>query len=268
MRRLSTTATFVFALVGLVLPASRAAETTAHGSAESDSSAGGTGPESSAAKSENASAALIRATAAYDYGDLNQMVDAARPVAEGLLPASPEEQTQAFRLLGIGLYLTNRPTGAETAFIELLRRDPKARLDRTTTRPEVVAFFENLRRQNVTDPRRLIWNFIPPFGQFQNDESTKGWIIVGVGVASFAGFAASDLVLRSWQNEDGSFSGANYDNAKTVKVVNWIGAGLLAATYIYGVLDGLVGYSRPLDDSKSQVSLKVSPHGAGLGFAF
>ena len=49
---------------------------------------------------------------------------------------------------------------------------------------------------------------------------------------------------------------------------NWISTGVLAATYIYGVFDGLIGYARPLDDIKPHVSLTVSPQGAGLGFAF
>jgi hypothetical protein len=266
MRRLSLSTTLAFALLGFSRPAVLSAAEAPSPSVE-DASTDEAKPETRGAAPENAAATLIRAAAAYDYGDLNQMVEAARPVTEGLLSATPEEQIQAYRLLGIGLYLTNRPIGAQTAFTELLRKDPKARLDRTTTRPEVVAFFENLRRQQVTDPRRLIWNFIPPVGQFQNGDTTKGWIVLGVGVASLASFATSYLLLRSWQ-QDHAFSDAHYDTAKTMKAVNYISAGALAATLVYGVFDGLIGYARPLDDSKSQVSLKISPQGAGLGFAF
>ena len=125
---------------------------------------------------KDASAALVRASAAYEYGDMNQVVESARPVAEGLLPATREEQIQAFRLLGIGLFLTNRPLGAETAFTELLRKEPRARLDPTTTRPELVAFFESLRHQQLAkqrSTRKMFWNFIPPVGQFQNDDNVK-----------------------------------------------------------------------------------------------
>jgi len=216
---------------------------------------------------ENAAAALVRAAAAYDYGDMNQVVEAARPVAEGLLPASPYEQAQAFRLLGIGLFLTNRPRGAETAFTELLRKDPHVRLDATTTRPEVVAFFENIRRQQLTRQRRLIWNFIPPVGQFQNEESTKGWIILAVGVASLATAGTTSYLLNKWEVNPGHTYPGHEGSAFPVKAVNWIATGVLAATYVYGVFDGIIGYSRPLEDSKPSVAFKVFPEG-GVGFAF
>ena len=219
---------------------------------------------------ESATAALFRATAAYEYGDLNQVVEAARFVTEGVLPASPYEQTQALRLLGIGLYLTNRPLGAETAFTELLRQDPKARLDPTTTRPELVAFFENLRHQKMTrqsSERRVIWNFIPPIGQFQNQDNTKGWIVLGVGVASLAAATTSVALLKSWERTGHTY-GSHQNMAAPLKTANWISVGVLAATYVYGVFDGLMGYGKPLEEGKSSASLRFIAGGGGLGFAF
>lgn len=218
---------------------------------------------------KDATTALARAVAAYEYGDLNQVVEAARPVAEGLLPASSEEQIQAFRLLGIGLYLTNRPLGAETAFTELLRKDPKARLDPTSTRPELVAFFESLRHKQIAhqrSTRKLYWNFIPPVGQFQNDDHVKGWIVLGVGVAAAATCATSFTLYESWKlphNES-----KHPDIAQTLKTVNVISGGVLIAIYVYGVFDGLIGYGKPLDESKPPVSLFLMPGGGGLGFTF
>ncbi len=219
---------------------------------------------------KDASAALVRAVAAYEYGDMNQVVEAARPVAEGLLPASPEEQTQAFRLLGIGLYLTNRPLGAETAFTELLRKDPKARLDPTTTRPELVEFFESLRHQHLVrqrSDRHPYWNFLPPVGQFKNDDNVKGWGILSVGVVSLATSSTSLLLLRSW-HQHGDLYRHGYDVAMGLKTTNWIAVGVFTATYVYGVIDGLVGYSRPIDESKAPVSLFFFPGGGGLGLTF
>jgi hypothetical protein len=215
----------------------------------------------------DAAAALLRARAAYDYGDMNQVVEAARPVAEGLLPGTPDEQEQSFRLLGIGLYLTNRPRGAETAFIELLRKDPHARLDPTTTRPEVVAFFENLRRQQHARQRRIIWNFIPPVGQFQNEDNTKGWIILGVGAAALATAGTTLYLLNKWEQPGHIYPG-HESIAGPVKTANWIAVGVLTATYVYGVFDGLIGYSKPSEESNPSVALKFFPPGGGLGFAF
>jgi len=214
----------------------------------------------------NAAAALFRAGAAYEYGDMNQVVEAARLVTEGVVPASPYEQAHAFRLLGVGLYLTNRPMGAETAFTELLRRDAKARLDPTTTRPEVVAFFENLRRQQMTRQRRTIWAFIPPLGQFQNEDNGKGWAILTVGVASLATAGTTAYLLNRWHQPGHTYS-VGASTARTVKTINWIAVGVLTATYVYGVFDGLIGYSRPLDDDKLSLNFRAFPEG-GIGFAF
>jgi hypothetical protein len=219
---------------------------------------------------QDAAAALVHAAAAYEYGDMNQVVEAARPVAEGLLPSTPEEQIQAFRLLGIGLYLTNRPLGAEYAFTELLRKDPHARLDPTSTRPELVAFFESLRHQQITrqrSTRKVYWNFLPPVGQFQNEDNTKAWVILSVGVVSLASLATSYFLPKSWKGPGNTYE-PHHDAAVTLKTVNYISAGVLAATYIYGVIDGLVGYGRPIDESKSSASLHFLPSGGGLGFTF
>jgi hypothetical protein len=218
----------------------------------------------------DAAAALVRAAAAYEYGDLNQVVEAARFITEGSLPATQEQQAEAFRLLGIGLYLTNRPLGAEAAFTELLRKDPRARLDPTTTRPELVAFFESLRHQHLTrqrSTRKVFWNFIPPGGQFQNEDNVKGWVILGVGFVAAATTATSYALFEKWKISAGNLS-THYDAANAMKTVNIVSGAVLIAVYVYGVIDGLVGYSKPLDDSRPPVSLHFFPGGSGLGFTF
>ena len=281
MKGASLTITVVVALVGLDLPAPLAAqEEGAHAPAGAGAAPreGATAAKSSTAPESlppndlppDASAALVRASAAYEYGDMNQVVESSRPVAEGLLPATAAEQIQAFRLLGIGLYLTNRPLGAETAFTELLRKDPRARLDPTSTRPELVAFFESLRHQQMArqrSTRKMYWNFIPPVGQFQNDDNAKAWAILGVGVVSLATATTSLVLLRTWKHDGDTFP--DHENtAPTVRTVNWISCGVLAATYIYGVFDGMIGYGKPVEESKPVVSLFLMPSGGGLGFTF
>lgn len=272
----------MFAIAGALSPASAATDDAA----DSTDQAGrggkpSTGPKASAARGAksdaspannappDAAAALVRAAAAYEYGDLNQVVESARYITEGSLPATPEQQTQAFRLLGIGLYLTNRPLGAEAAFAELLRKDPRARLDPTTTRPELVAFFESLRRQHLVkerSTRKMIWNFIPPGGQFQNGDDTKAWLILGAGLLSGAACATSYVLRKSWDLPAGQAK--HPDAAETMKTVNIVTGAVAIAVYLYGVVDGLVGYSRPLDDSRPPVSLHFFPGGGGLGFTF
>jgi len=283
MKGASLTINVLAALVGLALPSPVLASAQNEGTVGHPASAATTDDSASAPRKpsgsetpppnnppQDAAAALVRASAAYEYGDMNQVVESARPVAEGLLPATPAEQIHAFRLLGIGLYLTNRPLGAETAFTELLRKDPRARLDPTSTRPELVAFFESLRHQHMAkqrSTRKLFWNFVPPVGQFQNDDNVTGWVLLGVGVASLATAATTKILLLSWKHQGSTFD-SHHDAAVTLKTVNWMSCGVLAATYLYGVFDGLIGYGRPLDESKPPVSLILMPGGGGLGFTF
>lgn len=208
-------------------------------------------------------AALVRATAAYEYGDMMQVVEAVRPVAEGTLPANTSQRARALRYLGVGLFLTNRALGAENAFSEWLRIDPSARLDPTSTRPEVVAFFENIRHQQVKremSSRTFAWNLLPPAGQFQNGQKTKGWIIAGVLLASAASSATSSLLIYSWKHGD-----STYDRDNLVPSMRWVqraSLGLFGAAFIYGVIDGLVNYYKTPDENTGSLSWKISPDGA------
>jgi hypothetical protein len=56
----------------------------------------------------DAASALARVRAAYEYGEMELVVDAARLVSEGRLHATPAERASALRYLGIGLFLTGR----------------------------------------------------------------------------------------------------------------------------------------------------------------
>jgi len=221
----------------------------------------------------NAFAALVRAEAAYAYGDMVQVVDAARPVAEGTLPCSVEQRARALRFLGIGLFLTNRALGAENAFAELLRVDPAARLDPTTTRPEVVSFFENIRHQHMTRERAsrtFIWNLLPPVGQFQNGDTVKGWIVGGVEFATLATVVCSRLISYSWHTPDNTYgkNGSHDSDERVLRVVEWTSAGVLAATYLYGVIDGIVHYYQPIEETSNSLTLMIFPGGGGLRLTF
>jgi hypothetical protein len=219
-------------------------------------------------------AALDRANAAYDYGDMIQVVDSARPIVDGALIATPAERLQALRLLGVGLYLTGRPTGAEGAFLDLLRSNRHARLDPTSTRPEVVAFFEDVRRRHaaeIQDAARVrsrgsvIWNFLPPFGQFKNGDRARGFVILGLEVASFATALTTRLVLTSWRQPSDLFPG-HETTAMTLRTVNHVAVGVLAATWLIGVADAFVRSDHE-PDSPESLSLQLLPLGPQAPFA-
>ena len=125
------------------------------------------------------------------------MIALSRLVAEGALPGDDDQRAEALRLLGIGLYLNGRPGGAERAFIDLIHLRPQHNLDPSITRPEVVAFFRDVRRRN--EPKKhLALAFLPPLGQFQNDTPLRGWIFGGLEVATFGAALTTRLVLEDW----------------------------------------------------------------------
>jgi len=215
----------------------------------------------------DAASSLERVRASYEYGDIDDVVEWSRPIAEGRLEATPAQRALALRYLGIGLYLTGRAPGAEAAFFELLRLRPDTALDPRTTRPDVVTFFERVRSghaQEIKDSahkhKAFIWNFVPPVGQFQNGHTARGLIVGGVEVASIATAITSYALLSSWEQPHHEFTG--HPEAQTMKVVNFVSIGVLAATYFYGVLDGIGHYNALPDDT--QVS--VGPGGLTIRF--
>jgi hypothetical protein len=226
-------------------------------------------PPAAEAAPTTAVAALDRATAAYDYGDMNQVVSFTRPIVDGAFAVTPAQRAQALRLLGIGLYLTGRPAGAETQFLELLRAQPRTRLDPTTTRPEVVAFFENIRRRPEFHPHHSpLWNFLPPVGQFMNGDRARGYVFLGVEATSLATFVTTRLILESWRLPGPGSTFKNTDTARTLKTWHQISFGVFAATYALGVLDAFLRTDHDQDQPESRMSLFLLPNGAGLRATF
>jgi hypothetical protein len=216
--------------------------------------------DASAAPPADADAALARARAAYEYGEMETVVDSARLVAEGRLHPTPAQRAQALRYLGIGLFLTGRQEGAETAFFDLLRLRPRARLDATTTRPDVVAFFEDVRRRHTSEINEAASNrpgksltlaFLPPLGQFQSGHTARGITIAALEVLSLGGAIATDVQLHAWDKYPGHTfmpplgqPGVSHaEAARTLKSLNYVSVALLAATIIVGIVDGVASYT-------------------------
>ena len=130
-----------------------------------------------------ATLALERARAAYEYGDMEMVVDSARIVAEGRSRPTPAQRVQALRFLGIGLYLTGRTEGAEAAFFDLAAPEARrqARSPPTpapTSSPSSRACApvtpSEIQQAAQTPGKHLLLAFLPPVGQFQNGDRARG----------------------------------------------------------------------------------------------
>jgi hypothetical protein len=229
---------------------------------------------------DTATSALDQAAAAYAYGDMNLVVESARIVVEGGVSSStPSERADALRFLGIGLYLTGRIEGSRVAFTELLRQRPETYLDPTTTRPEVVAFFGMLKRDN--DARLAlehranlpnpIWNLFPPMGQFNNGDSVRGWALAGAMGASFTAAVVTKLWLVS-KRQDGHTFGDATDTAATMETINHWSVGIFATAYVVGVIDGFLRHGNTQTNSSTvendSPSLSFGRHGSVLSVSF
>jgi hypothetical protein len=251
----------VFAMVaGPLAVRARAAEPEKPPAAEGEPPPRGTPPA-------NATQALDRAAAAYEFGDIQQMVDLSRLVAEGLLRGDDDQRADALRLLGIGLYLSGRHDGAQGAFVDLLKLRPRARLDPAITRPEVVAFFEDVKRQN-RPKKYLALALLPPFGQFQNGHNVKGWVFLGLEAVTLAAAASTRFWLYRNVSETNECKGHPTSTCESVRTWNHISTAALVGTWVVGISDALYNFHRGSDEPDGRVSFAVYPGGGALRVSF
>jgi hypothetical protein len=226
-------------------------------------------PAAQPAPPATAAEALDRARDAYEFGDLHQMVELSRRVAEGAVPGTEDQRAEALRLFGIGLYLDGRLDGAERAFIDLLKLRPHATLDPRVTRPEVIAFFRDVRRRNRPKKYKAL-AFVPPLGQFQNGTPGRGWLLAGLELATAGTSLTTFLMYRSRKNEMDLCTGTpDFDTkpCERLKTINIITGAAFLAVYAAGVVDGLMGFEDG-DAEEPRLSLAVFPTGAALRLRF
>lgn len=206
-------------------------------------------------------AALREANGAATSGDWERVDALVQPLLS--LQLEKSDLAEAHRLAGIAALFVQppRPDLAEQHFLAYLRIDLDGHLDPALYPPEVVTFFNDVRARHAAELRALrprgkryaVLTLVPPFGQFQNGDRTKGWIIAGTLGAFAVTNITTVLLLRRWcttVSRDGKSSRVcddpvnHYDEAKTARSIQILSAVGLIATYVYGVYDGVRGYRR------------------------
>ncbi|HET7501427.1 MAG TPA: hypothetical protein VFK02_10505 [Kofleriaceae bacterium] len=196
---------------------------------------------------------------------------------------------EAHRLAGIAAYFQHREPGAEAHFLGYLRNDLDGRLDPALYPPEVVAFFNDVASRHAAELRALrigprrsgswLYALIPPVGQFQNGERTKGYVLGGVLGGLLIANLTTYYYLRAWcEHTDGSAGGglSCYDggdhNHEAARLRPWnIASGIgFLMVYAYGVYDGVAGYRRKSREQVIQpfVTTSSGNHVFGLAGSF
>lgn len=199
---------------------------------------------------------LGKAIDLYAEGQYAEAAQRLRPLVETRVLADEADQKEALRTYGLALFLSGARAGAEQAFRGLLRLDIKEKLDPAFVRPEVVAFFDELRLRYQAElalearrrnPRYLVANLLPPWGQFQNRHRVKGYLILSGEIAFAAGSIVSAALLYSWRDKQGRFPG-HEDDYEPLVAINYAGFAALGAVLLYGMVDGLYYYYRDRPD--------------------
>ncbi|HVV83858.1 MAG TPA: hypothetical protein VHE35_12370 [Kofleriaceae bacterium] len=212
---------------------------------------------------------LVQASAAADAGDWTTVIDRATPVA-----ADPRQRdadrAEAHKLLGLAAFAQGRLDDADRELFAYLRLDLDGHLDPHLYPPETVAYFESVRTRHAAElhalrprpARTALVNLLPPFGQFQNHERTKGWILAGLGGAALAANVTTYVIVSRWCDErDGTCEvdgRSRRPTAEKLLSINRVAGVAAIALYAYGVIDGFRHYRR-------RPAVVVAPFAAGVG---
>lgn len=216
-------------------------------------------PARAQAPSQAATDVLREGNAAATAGDWATVRALIEPLLRGQL--ADADLGEAHRLAGLAALFQARAPDAEQHFLAYLRIDLDGQLDPALYPPEAILFFNDVRAKHGAELRArrpvarryFVLNLLPPAGQFQNGERTKGFIVGGL-VAGFAvANVTSFLLLRSWctRTTEAGGSGLLCDEtadrttsagyARAINLASGVG---LILTYAYGVVDGVQGYRR------------------------
>lgn len=216
---------------------------------------GGAAAQPGQAGPATAAELLVAASRAADDGDWPTVIARATPVARDQRQR-PADRALAHRLLGLAAFAQGRLDEAERELLAYLRLDLDGHLDPRLYPPETVSYFESVRSRHAAELRALrprparsaLVSLLPPLGQFQNRERTKGWVIVGLGGGLLVANVGSYALLRRWCDaDDGTCEvdgRSRRDTADKLLTVNRLTGYAAIALYAYGVIDGFRHHRR------------------------
>ncbi|MDX2088334.1 MAG: hypothetical protein SFX73_10815 [Kofleriaceae bacterium] len=219
---------------------------------------------------------VLRAgNAAATAGDWAAVAQLVEPLVHNELPDA--DRAEAYRLAGLAAFFLGRREQAEHHFLAYLRLDLDAQLDSALYPAEAIIFFNDVKAKHSAElrarrPRGKRWalNLLPPLGQLQNGERTKGLVVGGLLAGFFATNITTYVLLRRWCSESDRTCDDPTDRvqgAQTARSVNLItGIGTIL-TYAYGVIDGVRVYKRQAREHAIAPYISTTPTSGFIGVA-
>ena len=204
---------------------------------------------------------LSQAVDLYMEGKYKEAADRLRPLVQSRVLKDQADQKEALRAYGAALYLSGGKEGAERALRDLLRLDPKEKLDPGFVRPEVIVFFEYVRQKYRAELTTVVksktgwaWvNVLPPWGQFQNGHHLKGGLLLGGEVLAVSTYITAYALLKKWEGPHGTFPG-HEEHMRPMQITQIVAFSLTIALVAYGIADGFYYYYKtPFKDETPKV---------------
>jgi tetratricopeptide (TPR) repeat protein len=224
-----------------------------------------------AAHAQGYVSSIARAQAHFNAGEHAEAAGILEPLFDDeTLPRADRAET--YRLYGLSLFFLGRRDEADAMLFEFLKLEPEARLDPALVPPDGIAFFEGVRSRHASElrayrkkPKRrhVIVSFLPPFGQFQNDEDGKAWSFATIELLLLATHVTTYFILEDQCHED--FTCDDTGNANTLKTVNLVSGVAFLATVAYGAYDGYSGFRRR--SAIERMAFTPAKGGGMLGFS-
>lgn len=236
-----------------------------------------------------------RALNYYRFGDYEQAVGLLNGLlSPRVLLQDGDQVREALEALGIASFLMNDPRGAREAFVRLLNLEPSSQLDPLIVPPQVIEFFNGIRKemeetlaqlrarqqreaelqalaqaptllvqeQVIVDQHPYWLNFLPfGVGQFELGRRQWGWFFLTSQAAALGCNVTASLLVESTRNPDGTHGHADYVRARDVyqplQVASLVTLGLLFA---WSTIDSLASW-RPEDRTLSRSEKTLPPAG-------
>lgn len=247
-----------------------------HAAAQAPEGPPSTLPEAPPPQLQEPSEVLRAGNAAATSGDWATVAQLVEPLVQNELPEA--DRAEAHRLAGLSSFFLGRREQAEQHFLAYLRIDLDAQLDPALYPAEAIIFFNDVKAKHSAELRarrpkgKRYWvaNILPPLGQFQNGQRTKGWVVGGLLTGFLAANITTYVLLRRWCSEaDGTCDEPTdrVDGARVAQNIN-IATGIgFILTFAYGVVDGAVVYKRQSREQAIQPYMTTHRDGGFIGVA-